>query len=282
MPHNTYVYAASEPAFLVNSFLLEGTDSVVAIDAQFLISSAKALRERLDGIGKSLAALILTHPHPDHYNGAATVLVGLGAVPILATEATDAGIRASAEAKRAYWTPRYGENYPQNFLYPNRILTSGETVTFGGISLKIDDIGPGEASNIVVIHAPETRELFASDLIYSACHPWLAEERSDLWLAQLDMVKARYSDVAVVHAGHGVTKDLTLIDAQKAYIRAFRKTVEAQLGGSGLAEGGKAIIHKRMTEQFPGYPLEFLIDLNTDAMVNEVLVHRCLCGLSAL
>lgn len=273
MSHKTHVFAASESAFLVNSFLLEGTDSVVAIDAQFLVSSATALRARLDAIGKPLAALILTHPHPDHYNGAATLLAGLGEVPVFATRATEVGMRATAEAKRAYWTPSYGEDYPQSFVYPNRILDNRETITIGDIVLAIDDIGAGEASNIVVIHAPETRELFASDLIYSACHPWLAEERSDLWLAQLDLVKARYGNAAILHAGHGVTKDLSLVDAQKAYICAFVSAVEAQLRGGVLRNESKTIVRKTMTEQFPGYPLDFLIDLNTEAIAREILAH---------
>ena len=106
MAHKTHIFAAPEAAFLVNSFLLEGADQVVIIDAQFLASSARALRAKLDAIGKPLAALILSHPHPDHYNGAAILVEGLGEVPVLATAATDEGIRATAEAKRAFWTPR--------------------------------------------------------------------------------------------------------------------------------------------------------------------------------
>ena len=108
MAHKTHIFAAPEAAFLVNSFLLEDTDHVVVIDAQFLASSARALRAQLAQIGKPLAALILSHPHPDHFNGAAILLEGFGEVPILSTAATNGGIRATAEAKRAFWTPKYG------------------------------------------------------------------------------------------------------------------------------------------------------------------------------
>jgi glyoxylase-like metal-dependent hydrolase (beta-lactamase superfamily II) len=105
MAHRTHIFAAPEPAFLVNSFLLEGADRVVVIDSEFLASSARARRRRLDAIGKPLAALLLTHPHPDYYNGAAILVEGRGDVPVLATAATDEGIRATAEAKRIFWTP---------------------------------------------------------------------------------------------------------------------------------------------------------------------------------
>lgn len=270
MAHTTHIFAGPEPAFLVNSFLLEGADRVVVIDAQFLVSSARALRARLDAVGKPLAALILTHPHPDHYNGAAILLEGLGDVPVLATAATAEGIRATAEAKRAFWTPNYGDDYPQSFVYPNRVIASGEVLRFGDIELKVDDLGPGEASDIVLFHAPRTGELFASDLLYSASHPWLAEERADLWLAQLDAVKARYAGTSIVHAGHGPSGGLGLIDAQKDYIAGFEALVRDALRSNVLTDQDKAAVRRVWTGRHPGYPLDFLIDLNADAVAKSL------------
>ena len=267
MAHKTHIFAAPEPAFLVNSFLLEGADQVVVIDAQFLASSARALRAKLDAIGKPLAALILSHPHPDHYNGAAILVEGLGEVPVLATAATNEGIRATAEAKRAFWTPRYGADYPQAFVYPNRIVGSGEKLSFGDIELTVDDLGPGESSDIVLFHAPRTDELFASDLLYSGCHPWLAEERADLWQAQLDAVKTRYAGTATVHAGHGPSGTVRLIDAQKDYIAGFEALVRTMVRADALGDQDKVAIRRIWTERHPRYPLEFLIDFNADAVV---------------
>lgn len=274
MPYKTHVYSAPQGAFMVNSFLLEGEDSVVIIDAQFLVSSARELREQLRAIGKPLAALVVTHPHPDHYNGAATLLDGLGDIPILATEATNSGIRATAEEKRAFWTPSYGADYPQIFRYPNRIIRSGETIAFGDVVLTIEDIGPGESTNNVVIYGSEGSELFASDLLYSGCHPWLAEGRSALWLEQLDEVERRFRDATRVHAGHGASGDLRLIDMQRAYIEGFRAAVQLRMDGAALAEGGKVSIHEEVVRRYRGYPLEFLIDFNTDAMVQEIAADQ--------
>jgi glyoxylase-like metal-dependent hydrolase (beta-lactamase superfamily II) len=270
MPHKTHIFASGESAFLVNSFLLEGAESVVIIDAQFLVSSAKALREKLDGIGKPLAALIVTHPHPDHYNGAAVLLEGRQDVPVLATVATDEGIRATAEAKRQFWTPQYGADYPQTFVYPNRIVATGETIAFGDISLTFDDIGPGEASNIVLLHSAASYELFASDLVYSACHPWLAEERSDLWLAQLDSAKSRYADVRTVHAGHGPSGTLSLLEAQIDYIESFRAVIGDHSARGELTDEAKARIREEMNRRYSAYPLEFLVDFNISAMAKEL------------
>jgi glyoxylase-like metal-dependent hydrolase (beta-lactamase superfamily II) len=270
MPQVTHVFAAPESAFLVNSFIIEGAHSLVVIDAQFLNSSARALRARISDLGKPLAALILTHPHPDHYNGAAEVLAGFDAAPVLATAATDAGIRDTAEAKRAFWTPTYGEDYPQAFVFPSRIVGDHETVRIDDIELTFDDLGPGEASDIVLISAPSTGELFASDLIYAGCHPWLAEERSRSWLNQLAAVATGYADVATVHAGHGPSGDLTLIGRQRDYIERFRSLVSDHVKPGALTPAARAAIGAATRAAHPGFPLEFLIDFNIDGVLAEL------------
>ena len=270
MPQVTHVFSAPENAFLVNSFIIEGAGSLVVVDAQFLTSSARALRERIAAIDKPIAALILTHPHPDHYNGAMEVLAGAEGAQVLATRAADAGIRATAEAKRAFWTPTYGDDYPQSFVYPDHIVGDRETIRIDDIELTFDDLGPGEASNIVLLTAPATGELFASDLVYAHCHPWLAEERSDLWQSQLTDVEARYADVATVHAGHGPSGDPSLIRMQRAYLESFRERVASHIEAGALSEAARTAIRSDTVAACPGFPLEFLIDFNIGGLLREL------------
>lgn len=269
MTHRTHVFTAPESAFFVNSFILEGERSVVVIDAQFLVSSAMALRDRVQSIGKPMAALILTHPHPDHYNGAATLLAGKSDVPVFSTRKTADGILGTAELKRIFWTPTYGDDYPQDFRFPDRIVGPDETLAIEDIVLKFDELGPGESQDMVVLYAPKTQELFASDLLYSDCHPWLAEDRSELWLAQLDDVAARYREARVVHAGHGLSGDLRLLREQQTYIRNFRDRVAAWTA-SGFDEAAKQKIRSETEAVHPGWPLGALIDLNSESIVREL------------
>lgn len=270
MTHRTHIFTAPESAFFVNSFILEGERSVVVIDAQFLISSAMALQGKVLSIGKPMAGLILTHPHPDHYNGAATLLDGMPHVPIFATRKVAEGIISTAELKRAYWTPTYGDDYPQEFRFPDRILAPEETLTIDDIVLKVDELGPGESQEMVVLYAPKTKELFASDLVYSACHPWLAEDRSNLWLAQLDDVAARYHEARAVHAGHGSSGDLRLLGEQRTYIRDFRDRVAAWTA-NGFDDVAKQKIRSQTEASHPGWPLSALINLNFESIARELL-----------
>jgi glyoxylase-like metal-dependent hydrolase (beta-lactamase superfamily II) len=147
-----------------------------------------------------------------------------------------------------------------------RILSHGETIRFGDIVLTVDERGPAEASSNTVFHAPATGELFASDLIYSGCHPWLAEGRLEQWLEQIRITQARYPDATVVHAGHGPSGDHWLFDAQARYIRRFEALVQARAEGGGLTEAARAEVRQAMLAAFPSHPLRFLIDLNADAI----------------
>jgi hypothetical protein len=72
------------------------------------------------------------------------------------------------------------------------------------------------------------------------------------------------------HAGHGPSGDIALFDAQLQYILAFENLVWRHLQRGALSDQDKAVIRTAIIERFPGYPLEFLIDLNTEAMARSI------------
>lgn len=57
---------SGEIGLFVNSYLVEGVDGVVAVDAPLLLSDGRAFRARLEALGKPLLGVLVTHPHPDH------------------------------------------------------------------------------------------------------------------------------------------------------------------------------------------------------------------------
>ncbi len=78
-------YTSPGEAFFVNTYWIETLAGNIVIDTQFLIAQAQAVRAALDATGKLILGVIITHPHPDHYNGTGTLLAGLAAVPMYAT-----------------------------------------------------------------------------------------------------------------------------------------------------------------------------------------------------
>jgi glyoxylase-like metal-dependent hydrolase (beta-lactamase superfamily II) len=62
-----HIHTSSPDAFFVNSFIIEGVKSLVLVDTQFVLSEASVVAEKIAGLQKPLAAILITHPHPDHH-----------------------------------------------------------------------------------------------------------------------------------------------------------------------------------------------------------------------
>src|SRR5215469_5748848 len=85
-------FPASPQGLSVNCYVVEGRRGLVAIDSALTVSDAKSLRAKVDALGKPLLAVLLTHGHPDHYNGVAYLVEGR-TVPVYATTAVARVIR---------------------------------------------------------------------------------------------------------------------------------------------------------------------------------------------
>src|SRR5918911_578831 len=72
----------------VNSWIIETKNGVVIVDTQRQFSEAKKLLNEVEKINKPILGVIITHPHPDHINGAAALLNGTANVPIYSTQST--------------------------------------------------------------------------------------------------------------------------------------------------------------------------------------------------
>src|SRR5690349_21544719 len=76
----------------VNAYIVESPSAAVVIDATLTVSDGRALRARVDSLGKPLLGVAVTHAHPDHYGGLVELVRGLDA-PVFATEGVSRVIR---------------------------------------------------------------------------------------------------------------------------------------------------------------------------------------------
>jgi glyoxylase-like metal-dependent hydrolase (beta-lactamase superfamily II) len=94
-----HTYRAAESGLYVNSYLVAAESGVVVVDTSLLVSDIEALRARLRALNKPLLAILVTHPHPDHFNGVFG-LVQDKEVPVYAASSVARVIEEIAEAKR--------------------------------------------------------------------------------------------------------------------------------------------------------------------------------------
>jgi glyoxylase-like metal-dependent hydrolase (beta-lactamase superfamily II) len=260
---------SSEQDFVVNSWLVPTVHGIVVIDTQFTVAEANKLVQAVIQTHRPLEAIIITHPHPDHYNGTCQLLA-FARVPVYATQATIDGIRATAESKRAQWKPTYGKDYPDATCVPDHVAPRSGSVRIDGLEFQFRDYGPGEALGKSITLAPALHAVFVGDLIYNQVHPWLAEGRSAQWLSQIDRLARDIPADWTVYPGHGPSAGVAVIDAQRQYITDFRAAVQAQLGPSGLAPDSSKRIVEGVRARYPGWPLATLIPINAEAVAKEL------------
>lgn len=77
------------------AYLDEGRRGIVAIGATFGVSDGAALRATAKDLAKPLLAVLIAHPHPDHYGGW-TSFVGDLQIPIVMVAGVDKVNRRAA------------------------------------------------------------------------------------------------------------------------------------------------------------------------------------------
>jgi glyoxylase-like metal-dependent hydrolase (beta-lactamase superfamily II) len=242
----------------VNAFIVEGPQETVLIDGMLTVSDARKVRDALDAIGKPPAGVVITHPHPDHYAGAAHI-VGDAEIPIIATAEVDAVIRRDDATKEEIVGPMMGDEWPVARVFPNQVVGDDDTVSLGGITLRVRSLGPGESFADTVWEIDEAT-LFAGDVAYNGAHAYLADGQWESWLRVLDRLERDLPDHVSLQVGHGPPGRKELLARQRRYIEAFVSSVERH--ADAVAAGDHDPVLTDMRRLLPSEDLLFLLDLS--------------------
>ena len=252
----------------VNSYLVEGEREVVAIDATLTVSGGRAVRERIEAIGKPLVALLLTHAHPDHYGGAVEVVADTDA-PVAATRGVDAAIRRDDETKEAILRPMFGDEWPRDRSFPTQLVEPGEELAFGDIELAVRDLGPGESPHDSIWFLGEGRQtVFSGDQAYNHMHCYLADGHWKAWLANLDRLARELPAGATLLPGHGEAAGRKLLDWQRGYIERFTDAI--LVGDWSDPARAKERVVEEMVSYLGASELRFLMELSIEPVAVQL------------
>jgi glyoxylase-like metal-dependent hydrolase (beta-lactamase superfamily II) len=268
-----HTYRAAEPGLCVNSYLVEGESGIVMVDTNLLVSDIEALRARLRALKKPLLAILVTHPHPDHFNGVAR-LVHDREVPVYAAASVGRVIEDIAEEKRERWTPTYGAEWPDETYYPNSLLADRAEVRLGELAFTVRELGPAEshADSYFLLSAGSHRPVaFTGDLAFHGTHPYAADGHTTAWLAALDILAGELAGVGTLYPGHGDPGPPAVFAEQRHYLLYYREVVRRLSGGGPrLSDAAKAELAAAMEAFLPGAPLTWMIGLGADAVAGEL------------
>jgi glyoxylase-like metal-dependent hydrolase (beta-lactamase superfamily II) len=266
-------YRAAESGLWVNSYLVEGESGIVVVDTNLLVSDIAALRARLQALKKPLRAILVTHAHPDHFNGVLG-LVRDTEVPVYAAASVGRVIEEIADAKRVQWSPVYGAEWPAETYYPNSLVADGAVIQLDELRFTAREMGPAEshADSYFVLAADGSAPVaFTGDLAFHGTHPYTADGHSGSWLAALDVLAADLAGVGTLYPGHGSPAGLGVLAEQRRYLMYYRELVRRLAGGEPrLPEAAKAELTAAMQAFLPDAPLTWMIELGADAVAAEV------------
>ena len=272
-----HTYRAAESGLYVNSYLVEGESGVVVVDTNLLVSDIEALRARLRALKKPLLAILVTHAHPDHFNGIFR-LVQDKEVPVYAAASVGRVIEEIAGAKRAQWSPVYGAEWPAETYYPNSPLADGAQVQLDELSFTVREVGPAEshADSYFVLTANGSAAIaFTGDLAFHGMHPYTADGHSGAWLAALDVLGGELAGTGILYPGHGDPAGPGLLADQRRYLLYYRELIRRLSGGEPqLSEAAKSELTAAMQAFLPDAPLTWMIELGADAVAAELAAVR--------
>ena len=257
-----HAFNAGESAIFVNAYVIDTGTGLVVVDSTLTESSSKSLKATIDKLGKPIHAVIVTHGHPDHYNGLTNVVAGTS-IPVYSTQETLDVIKASDAAKEKQWKPVFGAEWPTKRTFPNKTVRDGQTLTFDGVRFTVHAMGPAEshADSIWLMSGNGVRAAFVGDMLFNGVHSYLCDGHTALWLAALDRLDAtlKRARIALVYPGHGSPGDLTLIEHQREYLRIYRDEIRVLAADGQLSESDLATLKQKLESATSVKGIDFLV-----------------------
>lgn len=275
----------SNAAWNVNSWVLESDSGLVLIDGQMLRGDATRLAGFLAGFEKPLAAVVITHPHPDHFLGLSVLRDRFGKFPIYATEQTAAGLLAARDMYMSWAPASYGDEVISELVDIDNTFTGELTIEAAGFTLNAYDFGMGEGAGHAVVYHSESKSLFTGDVVMAHSHHYVGEGRSALMIKQLQRLRSDFPHTNLIYAGHGDPVRLTMVDDHIAYITFVREQAAKLLSDptnvvdDALTPEAQQAFAANVIARYPsltdyGLPTTMLMGMNLGGLVKELAAEK--------
>jgi glyoxylase-like metal-dependent hydrolase (beta-lactamase superfamily II) len=199
-----HMLTSNERTFSTNAYIIETKNALVVVDTMMINSDALLLRQYLDKINKPLIAVIITHGHPDHYNGTDIIIASFNEIPVISTQGVRDCIKDTLDSKEIKWSSYFGDDWPEHQILPNQLVKEGECVSLDGLAYRFSELGAAESSSDLCFNLGDKNSVvFVGDVVFNKMHGFMNDGNSAQWLAVLQQLLIKLADVKQLFTGHG-------------------------------------------------------------------------------
>jgi glyoxylase-like metal-dependent hydrolase (beta-lactamase superfamily II) len=222
----------------MSATLIYGDEDAVLVDTLVTFDQVDALADRIEGFGKQLVGIYITHGHSDHWIGISRLRERFGPVPAWARPKVHerAVFEATNPGLSAYWQGVFPGEIPEKPETPDRLDETA--IELEGSDLNIIDIGQGDTADSTILHVPSIDAVVGGDVVYNGVHMMMGEtdgqSRLD-WIANLDRIAALGPQIVI--SGHqrvGAPNDPKSIGESQQYLRDFSHIVGSEETVEGI------------------------------------------------
>jgi len=234
-----------------NSHIIETENELRIVDVQMTFPEAKAVRAYAEGLGKPIAAVILSHNHPDHWFGAEV----FKDIPVLTSANVISDLKTGGMRYINLMKERMGDVIPSEVFVPSGEIALGAH-TWDGLDVIIEEHPDQEAHHSILVKIPEAGVIIGQDLFYNNRFLVASErQRNRNWRDLLaGFLENEMQDYHTLLVGHGANGGKEILELDIAYLDALEEVMEMDLG----KEETKA----EMIKRFPDMKGEGLLDIS--------------------
>jgi glyoxylase-like metal-dependent hydrolase (beta-lactamase superfamily II) len=272
MKTKIHTYTSAEPMLKVNAFIVEAAKELVIVDTTLTMSDSKTLKQKADSLNKPIAAVLLTHGHPDHIAGTYNIAPNSN-IPIYAMPSVKKLMEDTETLKHQQWSAMFGAEWIPKWIYPNQLVNDGDSLKIAGLNFTVLDIGSGgdcDANSFWLLN-DEHKAAFIGDFIYKDNHAYMNDGSILRWLANLDKYTPILKEFDNYFVGHGSNCNFSDIKKQKEYFLTYCSNALKVTNGTGVFyEDTRKEFEQTMLAAYPNYGCQFMVGLSADRVGQEL------------